>query len=127
VAGSPGPSGPSGPAGQDGASGQPGSPPAGWSYTDPSGVTYTCVPDDATPAPNYTCSAVTPSTTATASPTGTATGAAAAMHGGSSGIVNAALAMYTTPAMPTPKPRALLLLAVPLLRRDDFYTLGDTL
>jgi Collagen triple helix repeat (20 copies) len=125
--GVPGVAGSPGAQGDPGQNGAAGSPPAGWSYTDASGVSYTCVPDNATPAPNYSCSAVTPTSTPTGSPTDTATGAAAAMHGGSSGIVNAALAMYTTPAMPTPKPRALLLLAVPLLRRDDFYTLGDTL
>jgi hypothetical protein len=70
----PGPAGPAGiagPAGQNGADGKPGqdgtngrdgaagSPPAGWTYTDPAGVAYTCSPvanfDPA--APRYTCAA----------------------------------------------------------------------
>lgn len=47
----PPPSGPPGAAGKDGANG---SPPAGWTF-EANGVTYNCVPDNATPAPHYTC------------------------------------------------------------------------
>ncbi|MFF8840572.1 collagen-like protein [Streptomyces sp. NPDC015130] len=73
-AGPSGPAGPTGPAGApgkdgaDGSNGQDGTPgrdgtdgrpPAGWTYTDPQGVTYTCAPapgfDPA--APRYTCTA----------------------------------------------------------------------
>lgn len=43
--------------GRDGTNGADGRPPAGWTYTDPQGVTYTCTPatgfDPA--APRYTC------------------------------------------------------------------------
>lgn len=68
--GASGASGASGAAGKDGADGAPGapgadgtdgadgSPPAGWTYTDHTGMTYTCVPaSDFDPdAPHYTCS-----------------------------------------------------------------------
>lgn len=49
--------GPAGPAGADGAPGAPGSPPAGWTWTDPLGLKYTCARDDGSPAdaPTYTC------------------------------------------------------------------------
>ncbi|MFB7592298.1 collagen-like protein, partial [Streptomyces sp. NPDC056169] len=43
--------------GRDGTNGTDGRPPAGWTYTDPQGVTYTCTPAtgfDPT-APRYTC------------------------------------------------------------------------
>jgi hypothetical protein len=70
-----GPVGPTGPAGQDGANGTDGTdgadgqdgrdgtdgkngqPPAGWTYTDPKGVTYTCtrVGDFDPAAPRYEC------------------------------------------------------------------------
>src|SRR6185312_2051913 len=63
-----GPAGAQGPAG-GGANGAPGSPPAGWSWTDPSGVTYDCTLDGQSPAPHYTC------TPATASSSPSATGA----------------------------------------------------
>jgi hypothetical protein len=63
--GQPGPAGPAGPAGRDGTdgkdgtSGRDGSPPAGWTWTDSSGQSYTCVPasgfDPA--APRYQCTA----------------------------------------------------------------------
>ena len=85
-AGAPGSPGVDGRDGRDGAPGPAGSPPAGWSWTDPSGVTYDCVQDDQTPAPHYTCTAqsspspsqspsVTPSDTSspTPSPTDSAT------------------------------------------------------
>lgn len=59
-AGAPGENGAPGAAGQDGTDGKNGAdgrPPAGWTYTDPQGVTYTCTPaagfDPA--APRYTC------------------------------------------------------------------------
>lgn len=66
--GQPGPSGPPGPAGQDGQNGrngtdgqdgEDGQPPAGWTWTDPQGVTYTCTPADGfdPEAPRYTCTA----------------------------------------------------------------------
>ncbi|WP_329125999.1 collagen-like protein [Streptomyces sp. NBC_01353] len=45
--------------GTDGTNGQDGRPPAGWTYTDPQGVTYTCAPVDGfdPAAPRYTCTA----------------------------------------------------------------------
>jgi len=65
-----GPPGAQGPAGRDGA---PGGPPAGWTWTDPSGNTYDCAQDGQTPAPHYTCTArpgpsPSPSSSASASP-----------------------------------------------------------
>lgn len=71
-AGVPGSSGATGPAGQDGApgpagttgdpgapgpDGSPGAPPAGWTWTDPDGVSYTCAPTEAfdPAAPTYAC------------------------------------------------------------------------
>ncbi|MGW2861965.1 hypothetical protein [Streptomyces sp. NPDC001205] len=72
-AGIPGPVGPTGApgaAGKDGTDGAPGKdgkdgadgkPPAGWTYTDPQGVTYNCVPVDGfdPSAPRYKCSPTT--------------------------------------------------------------------
>lgn len=63
--GIPGPTGAPGIPGKDGTDGAPGKdgtdgrPPAGWTYTDPKGVTYNCVPVDGFDpnAPRYTCSA----------------------------------------------------------------------
>lgn len=66
--GAPGPAGPAGPAGQDGkngtdgkdgTNGKDGAPPASWTWTDPQGNTYTCLPDSGTDpaAPHYTCKA----------------------------------------------------------------------
>lgn len=73
--GNPGPQGGQGVAGTTGAqgptgpTGATGPPPAGWSYTDPLGLTYDCAPDNQSPPPHYTCrprSAVpTPSPSAT--------------------------------------------------------------
>lgn len=70
--GEPGKDGEDGSDGQDGAPGRDGTdgrPPAGWTYTDPQGVTYTCTPatgfDPA--APRYTC---TPTTQDPAPPPG---------------------------------------------------------
>jgi hypothetical protein len=62
--GDPGPSGPAGPPGTSGAAGPAGpagKPPAGWTWTDPVGVTYSCDRDQASPdsAPRYTCRPVT--------------------------------------------------------------------
>lgn len=77
--GAPGPAGPqgdpgpAGPAGKDGTDGRNGSPPAGWTYTDPAGVAYTCSPVSGfdPSAPRYTCAPDTaPSPTPTnSSPT----------------------------------------------------------
>jgi hypothetical protein len=53
--GSPGAAGQNGQDGRDGAPGAAGSPPAGWSWTDPSGASYDCAPDSQTPGPHYTC------------------------------------------------------------------------
>lgn len=61
----PGPAGPTGPAGKDGTDGAAGRdgtdgrPPAGWTYTDPQGVTYACSPADGfdPAAPRYVCTA----------------------------------------------------------------------
>jgi hypothetical protein len=63
--GEPGPAGAPGAPGKDGADGAPGKdgtdgrPPAGWTYTDPQGVQYTCVPVDGFDpnAPRYQCTA----------------------------------------------------------------------
>lgn len=63
--GQPGPPGPSGAPGADGAAGAAGKdgarglPPAGWTYTDPQGVQYTCSPAEGfdPDAPRYTCTA----------------------------------------------------------------------
>jgi hypothetical protein len=53
----PGPSGAPGVAGRDGADGADGKPPAGWTWTDRFGDTYTCVPVEGfdPAAPRYTC------------------------------------------------------------------------
>lgn len=67
VEGSPGPAGVQGepgPAGADGKDGTNGQPPDGWTYTDPSGVTYDCerASDFDPDHPRYTCQATsTPS------------------------------------------------------------------
>lgn len=61
--GPPGPAGPTGetgPTGQAGANGQNGAdgkPPAGWRWTDPAGIRYSCDRDASSPdsAPRYTC------------------------------------------------------------------------
>lgn len=53
-----GPQGVPGPAGPAGAAG---SPPAGWTWTDPAGITYTCAPDNKQPSPHYACSPQSPS------------------------------------------------------------------
>ncbi|MCZ4099834.1 collagen-like protein [Streptomyces sp. H39-C1] len=68
-----GAAGPAGPAGQDGTNGRdgaPGSPPAGWTYTDPAGVAYTCSPAAGSDpqAPRYTCAPDPPGPTPTDSP-----------------------------------------------------------
>lgn len=73
----PGPAGPPGPAGQDGkdgTNGAPGQPPAGWTWTDPQGRTYSCLPvtDFDPQAPRYQCTAdSTPSPTPSPSPSTT--------------------------------------------------------
>ncbi len=64
VAGTQGDPGPAGPAGQDGKDGTDGkdgsngSPPAGWTYTDPAGIEYSCSPVDGfdPSSPQYACS-----------------------------------------------------------------------
>lgn len=61
VQGDPGPAGPAGQDGKDGTDGKDGangSPPAGWTYTDPAGIQYSCVPVDGfdPSAPQYACS-----------------------------------------------------------------------
>lgn len=73
AAGVPGPAGPAGQDGKDGTDGRdgaPGQPPAGWTYTDPAGQSYTCVPADGfdPSAPRYTCSPDTPSPSPTPTP-----------------------------------------------------------
>lgn len=70
--GDPGPSGPPGAPGKDGADGAAGKngtdgrPPAGWTYTDPQGVQYTCSPVDGFDpnAPRYKCAAASQPSTA---------------------------------------------------------------
>ena len=61
VPGPKGDKGDPGVAGQDGKDGAAGAPPAGWTYTDPAGVTYTCSPVDGfdPSAPRYACTADT--------------------------------------------------------------------
>ena len=146
--GSPGAIGPSGPAGQDGA---PGSPPAGWSWTDPSGNTYECAEDDGTPAPHYTCTLqaspsptgmpstapASPGDNAAADPLHAAPNQAPRTSAKQSTQSTAPTAALTTqspsaplsaaPATPpTPSTRGLILLGLPLLRRDDYFIIiGD--
>jgi hypothetical protein len=75
--GAPGPAGPAGPAGQDGA------PPAGWTWTDPQGVSYECTQDSGTAqAPHYACKVADPAPPAT-TPPATAGFLAEGMPGGS--------------------------------------------
>ena len=74
-AGPAGDAGPPGPQGPAGATGPAGSAPAGWSWTDAAGVTYTCTPDTGTPQPHYSCAPAGP---APGSPPATP---AAARHG----------------------------------------------
>lgn len=68
VPGQDGKDGADGAAGKDGSDGRDGQPPAGWTYTDPNGVTYDCTPvDDFDPnAPRYRC---TPSSGGGSDPT----------------------------------------------------------
>jgi outer membrane murein-binding lipoprotein Lpp len=56
--------------GADGKDGAPGEPPAGWTFTDPAGQTYTCTPvDDFDPdTPRYQCTADTPPTSPVPTP-----------------------------------------------------------
>jgi hypothetical protein len=62
----PGPKGDQGDQGVAGRDGTDGKPPAGWTWTDPAGISYTCSPADGfdPAAPRYTCTpdAVTPPT-----------------------------------------------------------------
>ena len=65
--GAQGPAGPAGPAGADGKDGTDGhdgtdgSPPAGWTWTDPLGVTYSCTRSGGTDtAPLYSCAPTSP-------------------------------------------------------------------
>ncbi|MEU6979556.1 collagen-like protein [Streptomyces sp. NPDC046371] len=62
AAGRDGTDGKDGTPGRDGSNGADGRPPAGWTYTDPQGVTYTCTPADGfdPAAPRYTCTATAP-------------------------------------------------------------------
>lgn len=119
--GDPGPAGASGQPGVDGAPGPagapgaPGSPPAGWAWTDPSGNTYSCTPDNQQPAPHYTCAlSASPSPTTTPPPSSppptpsnspaTGTGANTPTHGtpthGTS--TNGATSSTTGATSPTP-------------------------
>lgn len=135
-----GATGPQGPAGSPGQNGAPGSPPAGWSYVDAAGVSYTCVPDNATPAPNYTCSAVPLATATSASPTDTTTSApptaganaasatrhspnaAASTHPGSKPTTAPTAPGKPSPTAPAPPSTGLLLLLdIPYFRRTDLY------
>jgi hypothetical protein len=72
--GAPGPAGPAGQDGKDGADGKAGTngaPPAGWTYTDPAGVSYTCSPVAGfdSSAPRYQCTADTAPSPTPSSPT----------------------------------------------------------
>lgn len=68
----PGPKGDKGDPGVAGQDGKDGAPPAGWTYTDPAGIEYTCSPvsDFDASAPRYTCS---PDTAPPSSPSPTPT------------------------------------------------------
>jgi hypothetical protein len=149
MAENPAPSGGAGTQGEGRSQGQKGSPPAGWTLTDPSGVTYTCAPDDQTPAPHYTCTPVTASASPSASPSASASGGAAA----AADVISTQPATVPTkptptptatrtalapPRKPTPTPtpvptrtpspvtRILAALGLPVLRRDDYYLInGD--
>lgn len=74
VAGQPGQTGATGPAGPSGPSGANGQPPAGWTYTDPAGNTYSCtrVSNFDPSSPQYQCaqtgSAPTPAPSPSTSP-----------------------------------------------------------
>ena len=75
--GDPGPAGPAGKDGTDGKDGAPGAPPAGWTWTDPTGQSYTCTPVSGfdPSAPRYACTAdTTPPPTTPASPASRRTG-----------------------------------------------------
>lgn len=62
-AGPQGPTGPAGADGKDGTDGAAGQPPAGWTFTDPAGITYSCTraADFDPSSPEYTCSPDAPS------------------------------------------------------------------
>ena len=74
--GAPGPAGPAGKDGTNGKDGANGQPPAGWTWTDASGQSYTCVPVSGfdPSAPRYSCTADTPPTATPASPATRRTG-----------------------------------------------------
>jgi len=124
--GAPGPAGTQGPQGPAGPPGPAGGPPAGWSWTDPSGATYTCAPDSQTPAPHYTCTPAPPSPSPSASTPSTApsttTAAPQPLHRDHARPVRSPPAA-TTPAPPVPAPSggaSLLGLNLPaLIRRLD--------
>lgn len=112
--GDPGPAGPQGPAGAAGPAGPqgaPGSPPAGWSWSDPSGNTYTCAPDQQQPAPHYTCTLASPSPTSTpsgpaptpgaGSPTGTSTTGATSPTSGPTSATNGPASPPSGPLAPS--------------------------
>ena len=125
VAGDQGPVGPAGqegPAGRDGQNGAPGSPPAGWSWTDPSGAMYDCAMDGQSPAPHYTCEARTtaspsPSPSDSTGPSPPPSGAAPAPRAGAAASSGAAHAPGS-PHSPTPGPGLWLLQVLPLPRRQ---------
>lgn len=112
ASGEPGQVGPSGPAGAQGPAGQngaDGSPPAGWTWTDPSGNTYDCAKDDQTPAPHYTCTArpspsASPSGSPSQSASPTATDSSAPPTAGA--VPSAADKTASPPTVRTPKPPA---------------------
>jgi hypothetical protein len=58
--GDPGPAGAAGPAGATGPAGAAGAPPAGWTWTSPTGMAYSCTRDAGSPdsAPSYSCGPV---------------------------------------------------------------------
>lgn len=131
MAAHPAPSGPPGQDGQDGkqgnpgVNGAPGSPPAGWTWTDASGVTYDCVQDDQTPAPHYTCPA-RPSPSASPSPSDSPTATLSppppspSTPGTSGTVPTSAAALLPPTRAPSPSPGSGLwpLQVVPLPRRQ---------
>lgn len=107
--GQPGATGPSGPPGPQGPSGAA---PAGWSWSDPNGRTYTCAPDQQQPAPHYTC-ALAASPTSTPPPTSPAPNPPSGAPGATptSGGTPTANGAPATPTAPPDIPQATTLAA----------------
>jgi hypothetical protein len=102
----PGPAGPQGDPGaagrdgDDGKDGKDGQPPAGWTYTDPAGIAYTCSPagDFDPSAPRYTCTVDT-------APTPTGSPASSGLLGIGTLATTAAYRRLTSSGPPPPTTR----------------------